>query len=50
MSTSQVEAVWKRMQAGGAVPELGWGGADPTARARLLAWPTWDLDQILNDH
>lgn len=48
MSTLELESVWERMRRGELVPELGWGGADPDARARVLAWPSWDPERVLS--
>ena len=47
MSAPEIAAVWARMRRGDPVTELGWGGANPKARARVLEWPSWDPEQVM---
>lgn len=43
LSDEALNAVWQRMQAGDALPEIAWPGVDPSRHERVLEWETWPV-------
>lgn len=45
LTEDALTSAWTRMQAGAAVPQIGWAGIDPSRRERVLQWQSWPETQ-----